>query len=391
VVRSAVVLLVGEGGEALGQAAQSLGHAGHTVRCVHGAEDAQQAVEAGHFDVIVAALDSSARSLEVLATAKAQRPSAARILFLRQGGAFGGLYSTGVAHQVIHSPFDHATIESVIDRAAGGYGAITDARLRSTIGATAALPALPATVLQLLRLLDDPSTGAPAVVRALNQDPAIAAKVLQLVNSAFFGLPRRIASVEQAVVHLGLNTIRNVVLASQAFQVVGAPEVVLHSVRQRGVLASHIARALGGAGSDEAQAGALLRDVGELLLAARLPRRYGDLLGRVGADMGARVAAEAGELGATHAQVGARLLTLWGLPPHICEAVAFHHTAFPNPAAGLDPTAVVFIAGAIADEACGLPDPIALDPDWIAAMGLGDRIADLRHTAANLAMCWPRA
>lgn len=363
-----------------------------SVQVVPGEVAAMRELMARQVEVVICGLADSNAAIRVLATARTHAPAAARVLFTQEEGRFGGVLAARVAHQVIVGGWDPATVESVIDRACGGAGLISDARLRALVGSTNQLPSLPASVTHLLRLLDDPDVSMPNVVRVLQREPAMCAKALQLVNSAFFGLPRRISSIDQAALHLGLTSLRTVVLTSEAFGAIrGAPEPVVTSVRSRAILAAQIAREMVGARADDALTAAMLRDVGELLLASRLPVRFGEVQERVLHLGCSTTAAERAVFGVTHAQVGASLLSLWGLPFAVTEAVAFSHTAYPHPGRGLDATAVVFIAGALADEALRVPGAPTLDPEWAEAHGLTDQLPAWRRYAEVVSMTWPAA
>lgn len=211
------------------------------------------------------------------------------------------------------------------------------------------------------------------------------AKVLQIVNSAFFGVPRHIESPAQAVSLLGLETVKALVLSVQVFSELEEEKLAWfslgrlwrHSVRT-GTLAKEVAGLEGQEKAlvDDAFMAGLLHDCGKLVLAATLPDRYREAL-RAAGDKGIALwEAEREVFGTTHSDVGAYLMGLWGLPDAIVEAIAFHH----NPAECLDrafrPLTSVHVANALEYEGgTGNEEtPRNLDTDYLTQLNLLDRI-----------------
>lgn len=219
------------------------------------------------------------------------------------------------------------------------------------------LPTLPASVTDLLALLDTPNTPARAIADGIETAPALAASVLALANSAFYGVPRRMASIQEATVHLGATTIRMAVLTCQVFDTFDlAAGRRLKTRAQRRLM--H-ARELGPI-PDEAVTASLLLDAGTLLLQSEKPdhvRSTSHL------DWHARCEADTQECGADRDLLGAALLAHWQLPDAVIRAVALARHPYPRLSNGLDATAVA----AIAD---GLLEGRSPDPSWARAMGV---------------------
>lgn len=212
------------------------------------------------------------------------------------------------------------------------------------------------------------------------------AKILQMVNSAFFGLRRQISSPADAASLLGLDTVMTLVLTTQIFSQFkqvelrgfSADELYAHSLRVA-VLAKQIAQAQGADAQlfNDAFTAGMLHDVGHLVLAVNQPQRYGQLL-----DLG-----RSGELpfdvcerqvfGGSHAEIGAYLLGLWGLPNSIVEAVAFHHHPNRCQAEGFTALTAVHIATALEHELHMNCEPCCsatLDVDYLTRLGLQERL-----------------
>lgn len=219
------------------------------------------------------------------------------------------------------------------------------------------LPTLPASVTHVLALLDAESTPARAIADAIERDPALAASVLALANSAYYGVPRRMASIQEAAVHLGATTIRMAVLTCQVFDTFDlATGRRLQARAQRRL---SLAREMGPV-SDEAVTATLLLDAGTLLLQSVDAEHVRETCNLSWHEY---VLADSEEWGADRDLLGAALLARWQLPDGVIEAVALARHPYPPLSAGLSATAVA----AIADR---LLDGVSPDERWTRALGV---------------------
>ena len=344
-------------------------------------EEAEAWLESRPFDVVVCA------DVAVLDAARRLRPLAARVQVV---GADQGCPSTlREAHIVVGGLVDAGGLEAIIDRALGGPGLISFERLRKIIGTTDRLPALSATTVEFLKISEAPDVRLSDISKVLERDPAVAAKILQLANSVYFGLSRRVGTVERAVAFLGTGHIRSIVLAGEAWKLAkGGPEAEVARMRSVGLLSAQLVRTIGGPNAAEAATAAMLSNVGALLVLGRLPKEHVAIEELYKKQGGSRAAAEGEILGATLAQVGAHLLAFWRLPRATCEAVAFSRTPYPHPSRGMDVAAVTYLACGLAAEALG-EETTALDPHWCAYMGVDRELVAWRQVAQQLAMAWP--
>jgi HD-like signal output (HDOD) protein/ActR/RegA family two-component response regulator len=234
-------------------------------------------------------------------------------------------------HQYLEKPCEPKQLENVIDRCLGLHELLNRPALRSLVGRVRQLPALPRTFARLQPLLHSERTSARDVSEVISADAALTARVLQMVNSAFFRHARRITNIEQAVTYLGFATTRNLVMAAELFgrADTGNGFCMQHLDRlqdhaQR-VAVSARALAAGTTFADDAMLAALLHDIGYWVLLQECPSELQQAIRH------ARVAnlplpeAESQLFGASHGELGAYLLGLWGLPYPIIEAVAHHH------------------------------------------------------------------
>ncbi len=206
------------------------------------------------------------------------------------------------------------------------------------------LPPLPAVTRQLLTVLRDDNASADDVTKVLSGDPALAAKVLKLVNSSFYGVSCEVTTISRAVVILGFTGVRNLALSFgsvEALQKMGG-DLDLNSFWAHAMANAAAAQCLAPAVSrrtdpEEAFIAGLMHDIGAYVLAAAVPEQYAKILKE---DARERLALEKKELGFTHAEVGAGLLKFWGLPDAFANAAQHHHnmvksTDPENPLTGL--------------------------------------------------------
>jgi putative nucleotidyltransferase with HDIG domain len=215
----------------------------------------------------------------------------------------------------------------------------TDVRLDNLVRQVRDLPALPELAFRVMRLVDDPQTSAADVARVLASDQAMTARLLKLANSAFYGTGRRIGTVTDAVVLLGMRTVRNmtVALKCQGMLVSPLPAYALcqDDLWRHSFCSAYAAQCLairaGYRAVEEAFVGGLLHDIGKVVLNIYL-RPELTLVARL--TTAARIPfmdAERAVLGFDHAEAGARVLEKWNLPPALVECVRYHHAPFSQP------------------------------------------------------------
>jgi HD-like signal output (HDOD) protein len=230
------------------------------------------------------------------------------------------------AHRYLSKPCEPKQLEQCIDRCLATQMLIESPELRMQLGAVGALPPLPSTFAALQNALADPSIELNKVSAIIGKDPAVSAKVLQVCNSAFFRLPRRVSNIKQAVSHLGLSTVRSMVLSAELFQPGKplSPELDLAQMQRHALSVAAIARALAADApwAEDAFLAGLLHDVGFLLLG----RQFKDQMQQALEAAREMPLAEAEQkyVGVSHGVAGGYLLGLWGLPYEVVEAVANH-------------------------------------------------------------------
>ncbi len=271
---------------------------------------------------------------ELLSEVMERYPQVIRIILSGHSDEQATMRSIGPTHQYLVKPCNADTLKATIGRALGLRRLLADDSLKQVISQIRSLPSIPALYMEIVKELRLQDSSLKKVGEIISKDVGMTAKVLQLVNSAFFGVPRHISTPAQAVGLLGLETVRALVLSVQVFS--EFRNAVLPGLNMDALWAHSMAVG-GGAKAicrseklddkvvDDAFIAGLVHDVGKLVLAAGIPRKYKEILSAAQREGATSENAEGRALGTTHAEVGGYLLGLWGLPDPIVEAVAFHH------------------------------------------------------------------
>lgn len=324
---------------------------------------------------------------EVLERARQIQPRAVRALLSGFDDQEHALRAVPVAHQFLRKPFDTATVRALVQRAASLNEQLADDRLGSLLGALGPVPALPRVYMELTEALARREPCMATVAAIVERDMAITGKLLCLVNSALFALPRRTTSVRDAVAYLGLGTLRSLVLSIETFQAfkpaVRLPALAPSILERHAMQVAQLARQLApdGNGTDDTFLAALLHDIGKLLLAQLVPHDVARILETVRRTGAAAAEVERDVLGVTHADVGAHLLGLWGLPYPVVEAVAHHHDPAVVPHQAFEVLDAVYVANRLVGAATA-----SVDEAHLAALGVVDKLPAWRMLADRTAM-----
>ena len=298
-------------------------------------KEALEILEKEPFDVVVSDMRMPGMDgAQLLNEVNKRYPKTVRFILSGHSDREMILKSVGPTHQYLTKPSDPEALKAVLKRALALRELLNNEVLKRLISRLKSLPSLPSLYVEVMKELQSPDSSVQKVGKIISQDMGMTAKILQLINSAFFGLPRQISSPEQAVGLLGLDTIRALVLSTHVFsqfdeaKLPGFHLTALwdHCVAV-GSCANRIAKSEKAEKKsiDDALTAGLLHDSGKLVLATNLPDLYQEVLYMVDKQETNLLEAEKETFGTTHAEVGAYLLGLWGLPDPIVEAVAFHH------------------------------------------------------------------
>ena len=322
-------------------------------------------------------------------------PQAIRIILSGDQSPVNYLRSASVAHRFLQKPVDAEVLKANIAQAEALRAVLANPALRTLVSEIKALPSLPSIYQDLMQEMQSPQASLKKASRIVAKDLGMVTKILQLVNSAFFGLRTHVSDPEQAVALLGFETIKSLVLSSQVFAQFDQnrlPGFSLDALWRHAMLTATCARRIAkdtGASQpviDEAFTAALLHDVGVLVLVANKPDDYVRVLELMRANQVPDWAAERDIFGADHAHVGAYLLGIWGLGDGIVEAVAFHQHPADYNASGFQALTAVHVANAFAeaqasaDVATG--DALNLDQSYLTRENLLSSIPHWRELCA---------
>jgi len=211
---------------------------------------------------------------------------------------------------------------------------LDSAKARKKIESVGDLPTLPTVATEIIALANSPKTNAADVGKMIEQDQALTAKVLRLVNSAFYGFPGQIKSIQHAVVIIGFNKVKNVVVTASVFDLskgrssenLDLPRFWRHSLGAA-IGAKVASKTLGGGlQPDDAFVGGLIHDIGKLILDQFLTADYTPALA-MARDQGMLLLdAEKEVLGFNHAVAGSWIAEKWRLPQPLQHAIRQHHT-----------------------------------------------------------------
>ncbi len=344
--------------------------------------DALSCFEETPHDVIVSDISMPGMDGAQLLHAISERwPATIRIALSGMSDVEQKLRLLPLAHQYLRKPFHPEQLEDAVARSLQLREELTHPSVQAIIGRIRQLPARPKVFSQLQAAMAKPEASAREVARVIAGDTALTVKVLQIANSAFFRRGRRISNIEQAVQYLGFQTVRNLVMCAEVFSrwpgrmrhaAVDLDDLQMHAQRTAAVAQT---LTLGAHFSDDTVLAALLHDIGYWVLIQECPRELEQAVELALAGGVCLPQAEYEILGASHAEIGAYLLALWGLPYAVVEAVAHHHHPTRVKSTGLDALSALAVAMALTggDDTDGCarnlaPSPI-VGPEYLEQLG----------------------
>jgi len=366
----------------------------HAEFATSGAE-ALEIMSRDPFDVVITDMRMPGMDgAELLDQVKVLFPKTVRMILSGQSDRESILRSVGPTHQYLAKPCDIDELKQKLLHAFALRDLLADPHLKEIVSRLETIPSLPAIYVAINRALETPGASIQEIGSIISKDMGMSTKLLQLVNSAFFGLASAVSSVKQAAGLIGMDNIKALALSVNVFSrfedSLGDDLAFLweHSLATAG-FAKAIAKAQNGNRTevDEAFTAGMLHDIGRLILASACAADYKRALRK--AQEGIRLlAAEQEVFGCTHAAVGAYLLGLWGLPDPIVAAAAWHH----DPSAASPVTFSSLLAVHVANHhdhalhsyTTADPKP-ALDEALFARLGLSERLPVWASVCAEFA------
>ncbi|MBZ5577050.1 MAG: HDOD domain-containing protein [Acidobacteriia bacterium] len=341
---------------------------------VSSAAEALQQLSQDPFDVIVTDVRMPQMSgIELLSEVVERHPHVVRMVLSGMADKDVMLPSVMLAHQYLDKPCDAATLRAAVERVFQLRVIMDNPSLKQLISRIHSLPSVPTVYTKLIQALQSDDVSPQEIGRIISQDMAMTAKILQLVNSAFFGHRRSITNPTAAVIYLGADTVRALALTVSVFSQFDSrkiPSFSIEALRDHGMAVATFARDIAKSldlskpEMEDAFLGGLLHELGKLVLAVNYPKQYGETLLRMEQEKISARQAELDTFGTTYADVGAYLLWLWGLPDPVTEIVARHLEPVPGA------TARGVVAVHVADALMGKDPEGTLNMECLSAMGL---------------------
>lgn len=350
--------------------------------------EALELLEKGGFDLIITDMRMPGMDgAQLLGEVRKRHPGVIRIVLSGQSDQETIIRALGQTHQFLSKPCNPDELKETVARACALRELLASEAIRSLITGMESVPSLPTMYNALLAQIESPRSSMEQIAAIISKDIGMTTKVLQLVNSAFFGLRTTVVNPAQAVGMLGLDLVKSLVLGVHVFSQFRPSERLpfsIETVWKSGLATAKLAQAIARAENasltiaDTSFTAGLLHDLGILLLAANFSPRFNEAFALSAKEHIALPEAERQIFGASHAEVGAYLLGLWGIGEHIVEAVGYHHTPGRCVGRTFSPLTAVHVANALVQEddpaACvgGLANPV--DTDYVATLGLTDRL-----------------
>jgi len=302
----------------------------------------------------------------------------------------------GVAvHQFLARPLEPMVLTAVLARAFAARDFLSQEHFRRLVASIQALPVLPPTYTSILELLQEKDAPMERIGQLVAGDLALSAKMLQLVNSAFFGLSRVISHPAEATAFLGVETVKALVLSLSVFSQLSRsrlkefnPEILWQHSWTTGVIARRLCefeeteRSI----ADESFMAGLLHDVGKLILAENYPAALEGNIEEANLKKISLWEQEFLVYGASHAELGGFLMRRWGLPPGVVDAVTFHHRPMLARNRSFAAVTAVHLANTLPRLIAGdstLPSD-SVDVGYLATLGMEDRLDEWKEYLARI-------
>ena len=328
------------------------------------AENGKQALElmaAAPFDAVVSDMRMPGISgAELLNEVKKQYPATVRFILSGYSDREMVMKTVRAADQFLTKPCSRDELIKALEKIFKVQAFIPNPQVRAMVSEMQYLPVLPEVYRKLSEVLQSDRASMKEVAHIISQDVVMTAKILQLVNSAFFGLRHQNYNLEHAVTFLGIETLKALVLVEDIFKQLPEDDVQKFHTRDvyrhslsAGILSRKIAETLGLTQKDayNASMAGIIHDFGKVILIKNMPGVYEKIYqehqhsGRPFYELEEEI------FDTTHAEIGGYLLCLWGLPDNTVKAVTSHHA--PQQAANVTPTSstnIVYVANMLMHE-----------------------------------------
>lgn len=349
-----------------------------------------------HYDAVVTDMRMPGMDgAELLERVKQQHPDSVRFVLSGYSDQEMVMRSVGPSHQYLSKPCDPEKLKSTLSNTFVLHELLASAKLRTLVSSMTSLPSMPDIYSKIVEAVQSENISITDIGKIIEQDIGMTAKVLQLVNSSYFGLGRQISSPAEAANFLGLDVLKGLVLANGIFSQFDEKLIQKMSLQTHGSHSLAIANAARNIAKaedassvivEQAFLGGLLHDMGTLVLATNAPDDYLAALSLRSEKQIDIMEAETQIFGTTHAEIGAYMLGLWGIDEVVVTAVAYHHNPGTLPYNQFTALTAVHAASTFIPEehmTCSIKTFEGKDLEYIESIGLVERLPVWRSICEN--------
>ena len=367
------------------------------IDVAEGGAKALERLSGKKYDVVVSDMRMpNMNGIQLMNEVRRLHPETSRIIISGLGDQEEIARSLETTHQFLSKPVRSKDLVATLSRIGKLDTLLLDEKLKALAGRLSSLPSFPSIYLQITKELSTEEPSIEAIADLTLQDPALTAKMLQVANSAAFGLPDKVSNPFDAVQFLGLNAVRSIALSAHVFRNFEQLELKTFSANQvwtESLLCARITRQImrlkrvDENATEDACTAAMLRNVGKLMLAKNLPEEFEKMMALVVQENISQ--AEAGKtiFGASHTSVAAYLFSLWGLASPMVEAVALHQKPGESETRSFSPLTAVHVAHVFSAELVSDPTPgthAELDLGYLKAVGVDSEIEEWRREVKEM-------
>ena len=356
------------------------------------AREALEILDTNPMDVIVSDMKMPEMDgTQLLGEVKQRHPHMVRLILSGHVEQETTIQSVQFAHQCLSKPCDAELLKQTLAKLFALREILSDDAIKKIVSQIESLPSLPSIYTEIMAEMqsDDPSIN--NVGEIIGRDVSMTAKILQVVNSVFFGLPRKIGNPQQAVMLLGLEAIKSLVLSvkifsefsQQQYAWFNIDDIFNHSIS----VSTHAKAIVKSEKMDQdlvnySLMAGLLHDLGKLILATNFNQTYKQVMAESRSSSRQLWELEQEAFGTSHAEIGAYLMGLWNIENPIIEAIAFHHCPSRSASNHMGLLAAVHIANGLDHEEASADDQAAeqlYDNEYLDRLGVSDRVPDWRQ------------
>ena len=353
------------------------------LKFVDSGQHALEELSESPFDVIITDMRMPGMDgAELLGEVRRLHPTVSRIVLSGHSEREMIIRAVGSAHQYLSKPCSAECLVSTITRTCSLKELLLNSNAGKMVSAMTTVPSIPQLYTKLIDIVSRSDSCTMELSSIISRDIGMSAKILQLVNSDFFGLGGKVSNVDQAINLLGSDIIRSLVLSIGVFSKVDAnslasriaTDTCMHSITTAAFARQiAISERFDKESIDDCFTSGLLHDSGRLIMAVNMPEEYETIVNRFHNGTVPLADLEREAFGTSHAEVGAYLLGLWGLPYSIIETVAYHHRPSSCEHRQVGPVLAVHIADCMCDD-----EKACLDLDYLDSLDLRSHIDSWR-------------